>query len=121
MRAPCSCLALLCCLFAAAANLVRDRTAALPAEALEQACRAGNSETRLACGLGVVFKNSGFFELELIPGISDRLASRILEQRRSIRAAALRLPPAKRWQALTSIKGIGAKSAVKFAVMLDFE
>lgn len=81
--------------------------------------REGDGETRLALGEKLDLARASVFELELISGVSDRLAGRLIEQKGAIIAQASLLPPERRWVALTLVHGIGPKTAQKLSHDID--
>ena len=80
---------------------------------------ATNSEALFAVGRKVPLQCADMYDLELIPGISDKFSSRIEQHKREIMAAALRLPVAQRHTALEIVHGIGPKSALAFSRWID--
>jgi len=86
---------------------------------LQELAEYGNAETKLALGLKIPFSRAGVYELELIPGISDRLAFEMVSKRQVIISLARKFPPAQKYRALTVVPGIGVKTAGKIGEFLD--
>ena len=79
-----------------------------------------NAEALLARGRRIKLCESGIYELELVPGVSDVLAIRILSKRLELEQRAAELQPDQRWQAWQIVKGIGIKTAKKFQNYVAF-
>jgi len=79
------------------------------------------SETILALGGRLSLRHAGLYDLELIPGISDRLGQELLKNRSAILAAAKTMPPAQRYRALELTKGVGPKTALKLSEWLSLD
>ena len=77
------------------------------------------AEGIMAMGGQVHFSSLGIHELELITGISDRLAQNILANRSSIVDQARTLPLDKRYKAFTQAHGIGEKRAKVLYSVID--
>ncbi len=76
-------------------------------------------ESRYALGHELSFRKIGIAELELIPGVSDTLAQRLIGAKQEILYQAARLPRDQRWRALMLIHGVGKKTAIKLGSYLD--
>lgn len=80
-----------------------------------------NAESRLAAGEKIPFSAAGVYELELIPGISDSLAFRLLEKKAAVLELAAQLPSGERSRALLIIHGVGDKTARHLIDYLSLE
>lgn len=81
---------------------------------------ASDSESRYARGEKVPFREATAYELEMIPGISDKLSSRILAKRDEI-LKSTQIPDKKRkHHPLEIVHGIGPKKALAFGKFLEF-
>lgn len=88
-------------------------------EPLSGRTELASAERAFAWGSPISLWDADQWDLELVPGISDRLARRLLAERTSLRAQADALPSAEAWKALTSVRGIGAASAERLRRYLD--
>ena len=77
-----------------------------------------NAESRLALKQKIRLSESGLYELELIPGVSDQLGLSILEKKAKIIAKAETLAPKMKHTSLELVKGIGVKKAQAFGKYL---
>ena len=77
-----------------------------------------NAEGQIAVGEKIFLSKAGIYELELIPGISDGLAFRIYEKKKTILKAAGQMGQVK---ALSIIHGIGPKTSGKILRYLKLE
>lgn len=80
---------------------------------------SGDGETRLATGVPLPISSTDIYELNLIKGISDRLAEAIIQNRASLFELAKDLPSGKKYRALASVKGIADKNSRKFGEYID--
>lgn len=83
--------------------------------------REGDAESLLALGRPIPLSQANIFDLELISGVSDTMASRIIEKKGEILTQASILPPDRKWLALTLVHGIGAKNGRKLARSIALE
>jgi hypothetical protein len=82
--------------------------------------REGDAESRLALGEPLELSTASIYDLELIAGISDTMATRIMEKKGEILLQASLLPPERRWLALTLVHGIGPKKGAHLARFIAF-
>ena len=103
------------CLLAACLHLLPRRYATsnitLPAVA---PAAITQSETRLALGLKIPLRQASVYDLELIPGISDVLANRLVKATWQIMVQSLYSQGAPPEAALALVHGIGEKKAATF-------
>ncbi|MCB9030449.1 MAG: hypothetical protein H6619_05300 [Deltaproteobacteria bacterium] len=78
-----------------------------------------DSESRLATDRKVLLHKADMYELELVSGISDSTAEKILAKKDEIIRDGYRYDLEKKHLAFTKIKGIGAKKAEKFYELID--
>ena len=78
-----------------------------------------DSESLLSLKKGIVFNSATQADLELIPGVSKKLADDFLDRRGTVLAQAAKLPDEHRYEALELIKGVGKKNAKKFDQYFD--
>ena len=78
-----------------------------------------NPPLRLATGRKLDLCRAVVYELQLLPGISDALAFRIVEQQQAILRTAAELPRAGRYHALEIVHGIGRARAKKLGEFLE--
>jgi len=97
------------------------RPPAAPAVEVARLLREGDAESLIALGQPIPLSRASIFDLELISGVSDRMASRILEKKGEILTQATILPPERKWLALTLVHGIGPKNGRKLARWIAFE
>lgn len=91
-----------------------------PSAATIQALQQSNDpESFLAMGKKMPFSKLGIYELELIPGISERLAIRIIDHRREILEKARTLTEENLSSAFIGIYGVGRKTADKLNTKID--
>ena len=76
-------------------------------------------ESLLALQQRIPFSQTGIYELELIPRISDKLAFNIDDKHERIMQRATALPTRKRDTAFEIVHGVGPKTAAKIAQYID--
>lgn len=80
---------------------------------------ATDSESRLALGGRLNLWQSGVYDLELIPRISDKLARRMLLGKAEMKARASEELSREKYLALQAVNGIGPKTAERLSHYLD--
>lgn len=107
-------------IFLALTGLLRAvRLSAPPPSALPMDSRHSTEEA-FAFGEPISMWTADQWDLELIPGVSDRLAKRILADLPTLRAQADTLSGDMAWRSLLAVRGIGKVSAEKLRCYLDF-
>lgn len=81
--------------------------------------QATDAESRLACGQRIWLSKTDLYELELVPGFSERLAGQILMKREEITQKAKLLGKDNESKAFEVVKGIGAKKAHALGEYVD--
>ncbi len=76
-------------------------------------------ETQLTMQQRIPFSQTGVYELELIPRISDTLAFAIVDRHEQIVRRASMLSPLKQGSAFEIVHGVGPKTAAKIADYVD--
>lgn len=79
-----------------------------------------DAESILSLGGKIDLASAGMYELELIPGISDRMAKNILESRTQVIDYSQSVKRSDRWYSLLNVEGISEKKARKFVKYIDF-
>lgn len=87
--------------------------------AISKALRSNDPETLLAAGRTLTLSQIGIYELELIPGISDSLATGINKHKTAIYKLARYMRPHERHRALMIVHGVGEKTARKLCSYVD--
>ena len=82
---------------------------------------ATDAETLLALGERIDFSRASLFDLELIPGISDRLATLLMLKKGEIHLRSRFFAPRDRYQAFMIVRGIGPKTAEKLDLYLRID
>lgn len=77
------------------------------------------AEARLALGLKIPLKHADIYDLELIPGISDVLAQRLVKAKLQILIRSAYSQGASVEKALEVVHGIGEKKAATFGEQLE--
>lgn len=72
-----------------------------------------NSESCFALGYKFELQSADLYDIELIPKISEKVATQILNRRQSILTAAAMVPKELQAQALADIPGVGKVTAKK--------
>ena len=83
--------------------------------------KADNAEGQLAIGRKFRFSSADMYDLELIPGVSDKTAARILDARTKVLERAATLPMNQRYHAFVLVHGVGQAIALKFDRYIDLE
>lgn len=91
----------------------------LPRRAYDRLIAARDAESLLAAGRRMRLSDCGVYELELIPGVSDLLAFRILERKSALARKARLLAEGRRFQIWEDVYGVGTKTARKLAGYID--
>ena len=81
--------------------------------------QSNDAESKLALGQRLKLEACDVFALELIPGISDTLAFKMVEKRSTIAETAQYLSHSSKHRALEIIHGIGKKTAQKLNYYLE--
>jgi DNA uptake protein ComE-like DNA-binding protein len=111
-------LAIALCRFAL--NLYPQALSLSPAQ-LAKAAAFSDAESLLAINQKLALYRVDLYDLELIPGISERLAEEIITHRDELLRHAASLPKNKQHQSLELIHGIGPKTARQLAKYITFE
>ena len=78
-----------------------------------------DSETQLALGYKLNISSLNEYDLSLINGISDTMASLLFSKRSAVISKAKTLSTQNKEKALEIIKGIGPKKAIQFGKQID--
>ena len=82
---------------------------------------ANDPESLLAQGKKLPLATADIYALELIPGISDTLAHKIIATRLAVHSVSSFLRPSTKHRAFEVIHGVGPKTAKKLSHYLDPE
>ena len=80
-----------------------------------------DAESLLACGQPVSYTRADMYQLELIPGISDTLAERLLSNRPEVQQEICSSAARPHSQALERIHGIGPVTATRLGRYLQLK
>lgn len=80
--------------------------------------QANDTESLFAFGNKLSFSRSDVYSLELIPGISDLIANRLLKMKGAIIQKSQGLKSNVKHTSFTQVYGIGIKTAEKLAIYL---
>lgn len=76
-------------------------------------------ESIYSCGERITLQNADVYSLELISGISDRIALSIIARRTQIHEIAAFLRPSERHRAFEVADGVGRETARKLATFVE--
>jgi hypothetical protein len=99
----------------------KGHPSSVPEVEVARLLREGDGESLLALGQPIPLSRASLYDLELIKGLSDRTAGRILERKGEILLQASLLPEGRKWEALTLVQGIGPKNGRRLSEFIALE
>jgi hypothetical protein len=92
-----------------------DPTARIEASVIDPSTGFLDAESQLARGEPLPLETVTLLDLELIPGVSFTLATKILAAKGEIQTRAQLVAPPHRFRALEAVHGIGPKTALRLS------
>lgn len=89
-----------------------------PRDLIDDACNTDDTEALIACGKKVSLSTATQADLEMIPGISPRMAIDIVRLKDELLYTSTQLHPDLRYVTLTKIKGVSFKKAYEIGLYL---
>lgn len=80
-----------------------------------------DAESKIARSLKISLFEADQYALELVSGLSSKIALEILLSKDEIAAQAMTLPENKKYKALTVVRGVGERKANEFAKFIALE